>query len=162
MFPQVFLVLAVLVGQLAGQAPQPLPLAPGARYNPGIPTLQQVVGHDVGEIMSSPEEIDAYLKALAAAAPDRVRLVEYARSWEGRPLHLLVIGSAERIARLDQVKAELRRLADPAGSAERERNSSLKTLPVSVGWLLPRRSRKRDLVHGRVARRGVSPAPRRE
>ncbi len=117
MFPQVFVVLAVLAGQLAGQAPQPLPLAPGVRYNPGIPTLQQVVGHDVGEKMSSPEEIHAYLKALAAAAPDRVRLVEYARSWEGRPLHLLVIGSAERMARLDQVKADLRRLADPEGSA---------------------------------------------
>ncbi len=135
MFAQVFVVLAVLAGQLAGPAPQPLPLAPGVRYNPGIPTLQQVVGHEVAEKMSSPEEIHAYLKALAAAAPDRVRLVEYARSWEGRPLHLLVLGSPERLARLDQVKADLRRLADPRGLSQADADRLLKDLPV-VTWLM--------------------------
>jgi hypothetical protein len=135
MFPPIFVVLAVIVGQLAGPAPQPLPLAPGARYNPGIPTLQQVVGHDVGEKMSSPEEIHAYLKALAAAAPDRVKLVEYARSWEGRPLHLLVIGSPERLARLEQVKADLRRLADPRGLSQADADRLIRDLPV-VTWLI--------------------------
>ena len=135
MFPQVFVVLAVLAGQLAGQAPQPLPLAPGVRYNPAIPTLQQVVGHDVGEKMSSPEEIHAYLKALAAAAPDRVRIVEYARSWEGRPLHLLVIGAPERIARLDQVKGDLRRLADPRSLTPADAERLINELPV-VTWLI--------------------------
>ncbi len=135
MIAQVFVVLAVLASQLAGSAPQSVPLAPGARYSPGIPTLQQVVGHDVGEKMSSPEEIHAYLRALAAAAPDRVRLVEYARSWEGRPLHLLVIASPERIARLEQVKADLRRLADPRGLSQADADRLIRDLPV-VTWLL--------------------------
>ena len=135
MFPQVFVVLAVLVGQLAAPAAQPIPLAPGVHYNPAIPTLQQVVGHDIGEKMSSPEHIHAYLKALAAAAPDRVRLVEYARSGEGRPLHLLVIGSPERLARFDQLKTELRRLADPRGLSQADADRLLKDLPV-VTWLM--------------------------
>ncbi len=127
--------LSVLAGQLAGPAPQPLPLAPGTRYSPGIPTLQQVVGHDVGDKMSSPAEIHAYLKALAAAAPDRVRLIEYARSWEGRPLHLLVIGSRERLARLDQVKGDLRRLAEPRGLSQADADRLINDLPV-VTWLI--------------------------
>ena len=135
MFPQVFVVLAVLVAQLAAPAPQPIPLAPGVRYNPGVPTLQQVVGYDVGETMSSPEDIQAYLKALVAAVPDRARLIEYARSWEGRPLHLLVIGSPERIARLDQVKADLRRLADPRGLSQADADRLINDLPV-VTWLI--------------------------
>ena len=135
MFPQVFVVLAVLVAQLAAPAPQPIPLAPGVRYNPGVPTLQQVVGYDVGEKMSSPEDIQAYLKALVAAVPDRARLIEYARSWEGRPLHLLVIGSPERIARLDQVKADLRRLADPRGLSQADADRLINDLPV-VTWLI--------------------------
>ena len=33
---------------LAVMASAPLELAPGTRYDPRIPTLQSVVGHDVG------------------------------------------------------------------------------------------------------------------
>ena len=135
MFVQVFVVLVVLASQLAGSAPQPIPLSPGARYNAAIPTLQQVVGHDFGEEMSSPEQIHAYLNALAAAAPDRVRLIEYARSWEGRPLHVLAIGSPERVARFDQLKADLRRLADPRGLAQADADRLVRDLPV-VTWLM--------------------------
>src|SRR5688500_8853445 len=95
-------------------AASPVPeLAPGARYDPAIPTIKQVLGHDYGERITPPEEIPIYLGALHRAAPDRTRLTEYARSWEGRPLWLFVIASAERIAALDSVKADLRRIADP-------------------------------------------------
>ncbi len=66
--------LAMALQVVAAQAP--LALAPNTRYDERIPTLQQVVGHEVGEEISSPEQIVAYLKALAAAAPDRTRLVE--------------------------------------------------------------------------------------
>ncbi|HUH14010.1 MAG TPA: M14 family zinc carboxypeptidase, partial [Longimicrobiales bacterium] len=86
-------------------------LSPGTTYDPAIPTLEQVVGHDFHEEITPPDGIAAYLAALAQAAPERTRLVEYARSYEGRPLHVLVIGSAGRIARLDAVKEDLRRLA---------------------------------------------------
>ena len=111
-------------------------VARGRPTIPRIPTLKAVLGHDVGEEISTPEEITIYLKALAAAAPDRTRLVEYARTWEGRPLHVLVIGSPERIARLDAVKADLQRLADPrAPVAGRRRRGSSAQLPVVV-WLM--------------------------
>ena len=69
----------------------------------------------------SPEQVATYLRALAQAAPDRTRLIEYARTWEGRPLWLFVVGSPERIAQLDQVKADIKRLADPRGLSTRRR-----------------------------------------
>jgi hypothetical protein len=109
--------------------------APGTQYDTAIPTLKQVVGHDWGEEITTPDGILAYLKALATAAPDRTRLVEYARSWEGRPLHVLVVGSRDRMARLDQVKADLRRLADPRGLAAAEAERLVRELP-SVVWLI--------------------------
>src|SRR5690606_31820290 len=89
------------------------PFWPGAQYDAAIPTLPQVVGHDHGAEVTTPEQMGAYLRALHQAAPDRTRLIEYARSWEGRPLLLLIVGSADRIAKLDQIKADIRRLADP-------------------------------------------------
>ena len=87
----------------AGQA-QTLELMPGAKYDPKIPTLASVLGHEPAERIAPPESIATYLKALHAAAPERTRLVEYARTWEGRPLHVLVVASAERIASLDAIK----------------------------------------------------------
>ncbi|HXW04736.1 MAG TPA: M14 family metallopeptidase [Vicinamibacterales bacterium] len=106
-------------------------LAPGVTYDPAIPTLQSVVGHAPGEAISTPDEIGRYLEALAKAAPDRARLVRYATSWEGRPLHYLIVGSAERIARLDDVRRGMQALA--TGSAEAER--LIAELPVIV-WLI--------------------------
>src|SRR5918995_551929 len=110
-------------------------LAPGATYDPRIPTIKQVLGHDFGEKITTPEEIPIYLRALQQAAPDRTRLTEYARSWEGRPLWLFVIASPERIATLDAVKEQLRRLADPRGLSGPEADRLLRTLPA-VTWLM--------------------------
>jgi hypothetical protein len=120
----------------AALAASPVPeLAPGAKYDPKVPTIKQVLGHEPGEIITPPDEIATYLRALNQAAPDRTRLVEYARTWEGRPLWLFIVGSAERIARLEQVKADLRRIADPRGLGQADADRLVRELPV-VTWLM--------------------------
>ena len=125
------MLVALLTPGLAGAQE----LWPGAVYEPAIPTIKSVLGHDFGEQISSPEQIRLYLTALTAAAPDRTRLVEYARTWEGRPLHLLAIAAPERIARLDQVKADLKRLADPRGVSDADQTRLVAQLPA-VTWLM--------------------------
>jgi zinc carboxypeptidase len=127
--------LAVLALALQVAAGAPLELAPGATYDSSIPTIKQVLGHDFGEKITTPEEIPIYLRALAQAAPGRTRLTEYARTWEDRPLWLFVIGSAERIGRLDQIKADLRRLADPRNLSRADADRLVRELPV-VTWLM--------------------------
>ena len=109
---------------------QPQELVPGARYDPAIPTLEEVAGHDFGEAVTPPDDVIRYMEALSDAAPDRTRLVRYAESWEGRPLVVLVIGSPERMARLDEVKAGIARLADPRGLSDAEAEALLADLPV--------------------------------
>jgi hypothetical protein len=111
------------------------PIGPGTRFDARIPTLEQVVGHASGQAITTPEGIAAYLAALAAAAPDRARVVEYARSEEGRPLSAIVIGSSERIARLEEVKKGLRELADPRALSSSDAERLLRELPAVV-WLL--------------------------
>lgn len=120
---------------LATQPVPAEPLAPGTRYDPKIPTIRQVLGYEFGEEITPPEHLVTYLKALAEAAPERTRLVEYARTWEGRPLVVIAIGAPERIAKLDQIKADLRRLADPRAVSEADRARLVKELPV-VTWLM--------------------------
>jgi hypothetical protein len=106
-------------------------LLPGVTYDPAVPTLESVVGHQPGAAITTPADIGRYLEALAKAAPDRTRLVKYATSWEGRPLHYLVVGSPERLARLDAIRKGLQTLASGAADAER----LVADLPVVV-WLI--------------------------
>src|SRR5688500_17461550 len=110
-------------------------LAPGTRYDPKIPTIKSVLGWDFGERITPPDGIAAYIKALAAAAPERTRLIEYAKTWEGRPLHVLIIGSPERIANLDAVKKGLQQIADPRGLDQATADRLVRELPVVV-WLM--------------------------
>jgi hypothetical protein len=106
---------------------------PGASYDPAIPTLKQVVGHAWGETITSPAQIERYLKALAQASP-RVRLVPYGETWEGRALYYLVVASEANMARLDEIKAGLRKLADPRTISQAEAESVIQSLPAVV-WL---------------------------
>jgi hypothetical protein len=107
---------------------------PGARYDPAVPALASVVGHDHGAELTAPEDLNRYLAALAAAAPERTRLVEYAHSWEGRPLQYLAISAPRHIAALEAVRAGMARLADPRGVAAAELERLTAELPVVV-WL---------------------------
>ena len=50
-----------------------------------IPTLEEVAGHGFRDVVTPPDDVIRYMEALAAAAPERTRLIRYAESWEGRP-----------------------------------------------------------------------------
>jgi len=103
----------------------------GTTYDTAIPTLEAVIGHKPGDAITTPDEIGRYLEALAKAAPDRTRLVKYATTWEGRPLHYLMVGARERIARLDDVRRGMQALASGAADVDRV----VAELPVLV-WLI--------------------------
>ena len=120
-----------LFGGLVLACPAYAQLLQGVTYDPAVPTLKTVLGHEPGESISTPDEITRYLEALAKAAPDRTRLVKYAITWEGRPLHYLIVGSRERIARLDEVRKGMQAVASAAAEADR----LIADLPVVV-WLI--------------------------
>jgi hypothetical protein len=109
---------------------QPFEFWPGAQYDSSIPTIRQVLGYEPGERIAPPEEIYRYFEALAKAAPERVRLYDYARSWEGRRLMYAVIASAGNIKRLDEIKASMQKLYDPRKTTPQEARNLIETLPL--------------------------------
>jgi hypothetical protein len=127
--------VSVALLSLAARAQTLEPIWPGAKYDSAIPTIQQVLGHDTGVEITPPDQVGDYLQALAKAAPTRTRLIEYARTWEGRPLWLMVIGSPDRIAKLEAIKRDLQRLADPRGLSPADADRLIRELPV-VTWLI--------------------------
>jgi hypothetical protein len=123
-----------LTALAAGAAAEDSPLWPDADYDPAVPSLRDVLGHRPGERIVSPEEALRYLEALRTAAPDRIRIVEYGRTWEDRPLVYAVIGSPANVDRLDAIKAGMQRLADPRRTPAADAESLIRELPAVV-WL---------------------------
>ncbi|HZS08086.1 MAG TPA: M14 family metallopeptidase [Blastocatellia bacterium] len=107
---------------------------PGAKYDPAIPTLKQVAGHDWGERITMHHEMERYVNALQQSAPARAKLFRYGETWEGKSLYYLVIGSPQNIARLDEIKADMQKLADPRRISSSEANSIISSMPAVV-WL---------------------------
>jgi len=118
----------------ASTAADPEDFWPRTTYNPDVPEIADVLGYGYGMKISSPREIIRYAEALAAYDPGRVKLVEYARSWQNRPLIYLVISSKDNMDRLAETQFNMMRLSDPVGlSSDSIENLVESTLPVS--WL---------------------------
>ena len=144
-----FLILALLPLAAVAQTQTPYePLAiaelPGLVYeqslfpddadrDPAIPEPGEFLGFPVGQRTATSAQIDAYSRKLAEAS-DRVELVEYGVSFEGRPLVYLVISSPENLARSEEVQDGMARLADPRGLGTAERDRLIAELPA-VAWM---------------------------
>jgi Zinc carboxypeptidase len=106
----------------------------GADYDPAIPSPQSVLGHNIGEAMTTHAGIISYFNALARAAPMRMKIFDYGQSWQGRQLIYAAIGSPDKIANLDAIKADAQRLADPRALSSVEAEAIIARHPAIV-WL---------------------------
>jgi hypothetical protein len=145
-----FLFLAVLLAPLAlaqtttpYPEPTPSPLAgldypqslfpEEADHDPAIPLPESVLGFEVGERVATSEQIVAYARR-AAESSDRVELVEYGRTFEGRPLVYLVVSTPGNLARRDEIQSGMAALGDPRNASAEERERLVERLPA-VAWL---------------------------
>ena len=107
------LLFATLLAASFGWTQPKLDFWPGAQYDAAVPSFQKVLGYGPGERISSHTNLMRYLEALAQAAPTRMKLFEYARTWEDRKLVYAAIGSEANIRRLDAIKAAMQKPGDP-------------------------------------------------
>jgi hypothetical protein len=109
-------------------------MAPGVTYDSAIPTLAQVTGHAWGTEISAHADVEKYIHALQQAAPDRVKVVPFGESWQGRKLYYVVVAKPATMEKLPAVQSGMQRLADPRGLSEAAGERLLRDLPA-VGWL---------------------------
>ncbi len=78
------------------------------------PDPSTFLGHPIGQDKSPIEwaQVTAYFHALAAGN-DRVRVIEYGRSTEGRPMIAAIVSSTGNLKRLDEFQKIQARLSDP-------------------------------------------------
>lgn len=103
-------------------------------YRPGVPRPATLLGYEPGEFHTNYGNMSRVIDAIASAASDRVRVFDYGRSVEGRPLRLVVVSAPENVARLDEIRAAIRRLRDPRNTGRGQAAEIARSTPA-VGWL---------------------------
>ena len=99
-----------------------------AAYEPDIPRPSSVLGYGVGDWHVRPDQLNAYMRALAASS-SRVAVSVQGQTHEQRPQLLLAITSEQNHARLDEIREQRRGLVDPRLPAP-----ELEGLPAVI-WL---------------------------
>jgi len=110
---------ALLLALLAPAAQAQHPFASGGAYDPAVPTPRSVLGYEVGDAFTPHHLLARYLERVAAASR-RIRLDTIGRTFEGREMFLVVATSEANQARLDRIRADAARLADPRGAGAAE------------------------------------------
>jgi hypothetical protein len=124
-----FLLLCLSLASASAQTPE---FWPGAQYDPALPTVQKVLGFAPGERVATHAEIGRYFDALAQAAPSRLKIFEYGRTWERRRLFYAVLGSEANIRRIAEIKDGMKRLADPRKTPPAEARKLFASLPAVI------------------------------
>ena len=83
--------------------------------------------------VASPEQITSALKSWANQS-DRLKVIEYARSHENRPLHAVFISSPENLKNLNSIKDKISQLADARITNDRKAKTLINELPA-VAWM---------------------------
>jgi len=105
-------------------------LPDSVQYNPAIPKPKDVIYHEVGEWHITHDRLINYMKAVAAAAPDRIKLETMGLTYESRPQVLLIITSPKNHQRLEEIRLQHIKLTDPAQSA----SVNIDNMPIVV-WI---------------------------
>jgi hypothetical protein len=101
-------------------------------YRAAVPKPDDLLGYGIGSWHTQYASQERVLLAIAGAAKDRVRVEEIGRSNEKRTMRLYIVSSPENIARLDQVRADLDKIADPRGVSAAELDAITARTPAVV------------------------------
>ena len=97
-------------------------------YNKSIPTPAAVIHHEVGEWHITHDRLVNYMQAIAAAAPQKVKLQTMGFTYEQRPQTLLIISSPKNILNIENIRQQHLLLSDPARSA----SVNINNMPIIV------------------------------
>ncbi len=112
-------------------------------YRAGVPRPEALLGYNVGELNTQFAQQELVLLAIADAARDRVAIETIGMTNERRTMRLFIVSAPENISRLESIRADLDRLADPRGLSQSEASALIERTPAVV-WI-------NESVHGNEA-----------
>ena len=101
-------------------------------YRAEVPRPEALLGYAPGDRHTQYAAQQAALDALIAASPERGRLEAIGHTEEDRPMRILLISAPANLARLDDIRADLARLADPRRTSAAEAAAIVARTPAVV------------------------------
>lgn len=89
---------------------------PPIKYAAAVPVPRQIINHEVGEWHVTHDRLVQYMKAVAAARPDRIKLETMGLSFETREQVLLIITSPKNHQRLEEIRQQHLQLQNGGGA----------------------------------------------
>ena len=126
--------LCPVAGQERGESGGRFDFYTRGPYRQQVPRPQTLLRYDVGDFHTNYALMERVVQAIAAAAPDRVRVFDIGLTNEYRMQHVVAVSAPENIARLDEIKANLKKLSDPRTLSPDEARQITSTTPVAL-WL---------------------------
>ena len=105
--------------------------APGATFDARVPTPRSVLGYEIGERFTPHHMVLRYFERVAQASP-RVVLDTLGHTFEGREYVAAIVTSERNHARLEQIRADARRIGDPRGAPAAELDAIVARMPAVV------------------------------
>ncbi|WP_100657893.1 M14 family zinc carboxypeptidase [Alteromonas flava] len=102
-------------------------------YRQDITHPDEVLGFAVGQRVATPDQIMQAIDIWAKQS-DRLRVIEYARSHEGRPLYAVLISSPKLLAQETDILQKVDALADPRKTSDTEAEKLIRELPA-IAWM---------------------------
>ena len=102
-------------------------------YIETIDKPNKFLGFEYATRVATPEQITAAIQAWSKQS-DRLKVIEYARTHENRPLHAVFITSPENLNNLDQIKDKVTKLSDARLTNDRTAKSLIDQLPA-IAWM---------------------------
>ena len=102
-------------------------------YIDSIDHPNEFLDFDYATRVATPEQITSALKSWANQS-DRLKVIEYARSHENRPLHAVFISSPKNLKNLNSIKDKISQLSDARITNDRKAKTLINELPA-VAWM---------------------------
>jgi hypothetical protein len=103
-------------------------------YRQNVPRPSSITGYEAGQFQTPYGQVVRVVEKIAAAS-DRVRLIENGETWEYRKIYLAVVSAPENLARLDEIKSNIAKLADPRKIANQSEVDQIARSTPNVVWL---------------------------
>jgi hypothetical protein len=97
-------------------------------YDPAIPKPKEIIYHEVGEWHITHDRLVNYMKAIAQAAPNRVKMELMGLTYENRPQVLLIFSSKKNLDRLEEIRQQHVDLTNP----EKSSSLNIEKMPLVI------------------------------
>ena len=102
-------------------------------YIETIDKPDKFLGFEYATRVATPEQITAAIQAWSQQS-DRLKVIEYGRTHENRPLHAVFITSPRNLNNLDEIKDKVTKLSDARVTNDRTAKSLIDELPA-IAWM---------------------------